>query len=105
MVSGVITVLAAADWVLTPVTVTALVMIQARLVDPANEAPSVAVTVTEEVPGVVGVPVTAPVEVLIASPAGRPAADQVKVAPDWESVAAVVIVAMAEPVTLDCAPG
>jgi len=105
LVSGVITVLAAADWVLTPVTVTALVMIQATLVDPANEAPSVAVTVTEEVPGVVGVPVTAPVEVLIASPAGRPAADQVKVAPDWESVAAVVIVAMAEPVTLDCAPG
>ena len=50
-------------------------------------APSVAVTVTEEVPAVVGVPVMAPVDGSIESPAGRPVADQVRVAPDEESVA------------------
>ena len=40
--------------------------------------------VTEFVPAVVGVPVTAPVAGLIDRPAGRPVADQVKVALDDE---------------------
>ena len=54
---------------------------------------------------VVGVPVIAPVEVLIDSPAGRPVADQVRVAPDWESVAELVTAVMAVPVTVDWLPG
>ena len=83
------------------VTATVLVMVQAKLVDPAKPAPSVAVTVTEETPGVVGVPVIEPVEALMASPAGRPVADQVSVAPDWVSLAAFMSVEMAEPVTFD----
>ena len=83
------------------VTATVLVMVQAKLVDPAKPAPSVAVTVTEETPGVVGVPVMTPVEVLMASPVGKPVADQVSVAPDWVSAPALVSVEMAEPVTFD----
>ena len=38
---------------------------------------SVTVTVVEEVPAVVGVPVIAPVEALIDRPVGRPLVDQV----------------------------
>ena len=83
------------------VTATVLVMVQAKLVDPAKPAPSVAVTVTEETPGVVGVPEMVPVEVLMASPVGKPVADQVSVAPDWVSAPALVSVEMAEPVTFD----
>src|SRR5258705_6632538 len=43
-------------------------------------APLVAVTVTEEVPAVVGGPLMTPVEALMDSPAGRPVADQEKLA-------------------------
>ena len=86
-------------------TVTVLAMVHENEVDPAYVAPSVAVTVTEETPGVVGVPVMDPVEELIDRPAGRPEALQVRVAPDWESVAALVKVEMAEPEALDLAPG
>ena len=46
-----------------------------------------------------------PVDELIDSPAGRPVADQVRVAPDWESVAEFVTGVMAVPVTEDLAPG
>ena len=53
----------------------------------------------------VGVPVMAPVELLIDRPAGRPVADQVKVAPDWVSVAVVVSGVIAVPETLDWLPG
>ena len=53
----------------------------------------------------VGVPVMVPVEELIDSPAGRPVADQVRVAPDWESVAEFVTALMAEPVIDDWLPG
>ena len=35
----------------------------------------------------VGVPVMVPVDGSMDRPAGRPVADQVRVAPDWESVA------------------
>src|SRR5215831_17438879 len=54
------------------------------------EAPvvSVAVTVTLEVPAVVGVPVISPEEE-IDSPAGRPVAVKVSVCPDAESVALI----------------
>ena len=83
------------------VTDTVPVMVQVKDVDPVKLDPSVAVTVTEQVQAVVGVPVTEPVEELMVRPAGRPEADQVSVAPDWESVAALVSVVMAEPVTLD----
>jgi len=65
-----------------PVTLTVLVMVQANEVDAANPAPSVSVTVTEDVPGVVGVPLIVPVEELMDRPAGRPTADQVSVAAD-----------------------
>ena len=64
-----------------------------------------ALTVTELEPAVVGVPVIVPVEELMASPAGSPVADQVRVAPDWESVAELVSGVMDEPVTLDWLPG
>ena len=53
----------------------------------------------------VGVPVMVPVEELIESPAGRPVADQVRVAPDWESVAEAARPLMAEPVVDDWLPG
>ena len=56
-------------------------------------------TVTDEVPAVVGVPLMAPVELLMARPAGRPEAVQVKVAPDSVSEAELDSVAMAEPET------
>ena len=61
--------------------------------------------VTEQVHEVVGVPVIDPVEELIDRPEGRPEALQVRVAPDWESVAVLVKVEMAEPEALDFAPG
>ena len=82
-------------------TATVLVMVQATLVELAKLAPSVAVTVTDETPGVVGVPVMAPVELAMESPAGRPTAVQVSVAPDCVSDAVLVKVVMAEPVTFD----
>ena len=60
--------------------------------------------VTEAEPGVVGVPLTTPVEALIDRPAGRPEAVQVSVAVDEVSVAAGVKLA-ADPVALDLVPG
>ncbi len=85
------------------VTDTAPVTVQANEVEPANEAPSVAVMVTEHAHEDVGVPVMDPVEELIESPAGRPTALQVSVAPTWESLPLLVRVAIADPVTLDWA--
>ena len=46
---------------------------------------------------------TEPVVELMVRPVGRPLADQVRVAPDCVSVAALVNVVMAVPVTLDWA--
>ena len=51
-----------------------LVTLHENDVVPLNPAPSVAVTVTEYVPAVVGVPETVPDEGSIARPGGRPAA-------------------------------
>ena len=53
---------------------TRLSMAQVKLAEPAKPALSVAVTVTEDEPPVVGVPEMAPVAALMASPAGRPVA-------------------------------
>ena len=47
-----------------------------------------AVTVTEQAQAVVGVPVIMPLEEMV-RPVGRPVALKVRVAPDWESVAAI----------------
>ena len=53
----------------------------------------------------VGVPEIVPEDPLMDSPAGRPVADQVSVAPDWESVAESVTGVMAVPETEDLLPG
>ena len=93
------------DWSTIGLTLTVLVVVHVKLAEEAKPAPSVAVMVTEALPGVVGVPVTAPVAALIDRPAGRPVADQVRVAPDWVSEALFESEVMAEPVTEDWAPG
>ena len=50
-------------------------------------------------------PLIVPVEELIESPAGRPVADQVRLAPDWVSVAESVTGVMAVPESEDLLPG
>jgi hypothetical protein len=64
----------------------------------------VAVTVTEQAQAVVGVPLMRPLDEMV-RPAGRPVALKVRVAPDWESVAAICRLLMAVPETLDWVPG
>src|SRR6516164_1726853 len=49
-------------------------IVQVKVADPEAPVLSVAVTVTVEAPGVVGLPVISPVEELIERPAGRPVA-------------------------------
>ena len=88
------------------VTVTVLVTFQVKAeVEAEKLALSVSVTTTEHVHGVVGVPETVPVELLMESPAGRPVADQVLVAVDEESDPEMDRGVMAEPVELDWVPG
>ena len=84
---------------------TVLVTVQVMAAVPKNPPPSVALMVTEHEHGAVGVPVTDPVDELIESPEGRPVADQVRVAADWESVAELDSGVMAVPVTDDVLPG
>jgi hypothetical protein len=86
-------------------TVTTLVTVQPKEADPAAPDPSVAVTVTDEAPAVVGEPEMAPEAGSIESPAGRPVADQVSVAVDEESVAATDTTPMADPDTSVWSPG
>ena len=50
-------------------------IVQVNDADPDAPVVSVAVTVTEDVPAVVGVPLIRPVEELIDRPAGRPLAE------------------------------
>jgi len=57
-----------------PATVMALVTVHANDVEPANPAPSVAVTVTELTPAVAGVPEMVPVDGSIERPVGSPEA-------------------------------
>jgi hypothetical protein len=59
------------------VIVTGVAVVQLTGLDPVRPALSVAVTLLVVVPGVEGVPVTAPVLGLIDKPAGKPVADQV----------------------------
>ncbi len=93
-------------WVPGLATVTVLVTFQVKVADPVYPLESVAVRVTEQAQAVVGVPVTAPVDVLIDSPAGRPVADhEAMVAVDDESVAEGVRVPMAVPDVLVWVPG
>ena len=76
------------DWGPGLVTVTVCVMRPGEGGRAGEAAASVALTVTESDPAVVGVPVMAPWSELMDSPAGRPVADQEeRVAVDEESVA------------------
>ena len=75
MASGVMAVPETSDWGPGLVTDKVLVTVQAKVACPLKPALSVAVTVTEQDPAVVGVPVMEPVDELIESPAGRPVAD------------------------------
>ena len=93
------------DWSPGLVTATELVIVQANEAESVAPEPSVAVTVTDEVPAVVGVPLTVPVELSIDSPAGRPVADHVSVAVEEESVALTSTGAMAVPDRSDWSPG
>ena len=95
------------DWLPGLVTVMLPVTVQVKDAEPAKVGVelSVAVTVTEQVQLVVGVPVMAPVAELMARPAGRPVADQVKVRPDWVSVADGLSVEIAVPTEADLDPG
>jgi len=84
---------------------TVLVTVHVSDADAEAPEPSVAVNVTEHVQAVVGVPVTVPVAWSIDSSAGRPVADHVSVAPDWESVAEAATGAMGAPERSDRSPG
>src|ERR1700729_3742056 len=80
-------------------------MVQVKEAVPEKPPPSVAVMTTEFDPAEVGVPVMVPVPELMDSPAGSPVADQVRVAPDWLSVAELVSGVMAPPDWLAWLPG
>lgn len=88
------------------VTVTVLVplelTVQVKEVEPLAPVESLAVTVTEDEPAVVGEPLMRPEE-LIDKPAGRPLAVKVSEAPP-ESVAAICKLT-AEPTVVVCVPG
>jgi len=60
------------DWLDLAVTATVLKMVHEKVAEPDEPAPSVAVIVTVETPGVVGLPLIAPVPLLIERPAGSP---------------------------------
>ena len=72
------------DWVEIAVTATVLVMVQVNAdVETALAKLSVAVKVTEQAHAVVGVPLMAPVDELIARPAGSPDCVQVTAFELW----------------------
>ncbi len=93
------------DWSPGLVTETALVTVHENEAVPAKPESSVAVTVTDDVPAVVGEPLMVPVAGSMARPSGRPVADQVRVALDDESVADSSTGVMAEPDWSDWSPG
>lgn len=84
---------------------TALVMVQVKVVEPVAPEPSEAVMVTEDIPAVVGEPVMVPVAAEMDRPAGRPVADHVMVATGEESCASSVMAATARPATSNWLPG
>jgi hypothetical protein len=85
-------------------TVTALAIVHRKDVVPLVPMPLLAVSVTEYVPAVLGVPVIAPVPVLIDRPTGSPLADQSNVVGE-ASVAVIASGLIAAPVTDACWPG
>ncbi len=87
LVCGVIAVPDASDRAPGLATVTALVTVQMKLVEPWAPEPSEAVRVTPNTPAAVGLPVMTPVAPAMDKPAGRPVADQVMVAAFEESFA------------------
>jgi len=87
-------------------TVTVLETVQVNDVLALNDSESVAVTVTEHVHAVVGVPVMAPEPLLMVKPAGRPVAAKVTELPPVVSCgAAMVNPEMAVPDVFDWLPG
>src|SRR5258708_24762031 len=76
------------SWVWTVQPPPELLIVQVKVAEPCAPVVSVAVTVTLEVPAVVGVPEISPEE-LIDRPAGSPGAENVRVWPDAESVALI----------------
>jgi hypothetical protein len=89
-------------WLPGLVTETVLEIVHENDAVPVKPALSVALTVTEQVQAVVGVPVMAPDDELMDSPAGRPVADhEAMVAVEEESVAELCNVEMAVPERLD----
>ena len=105
-VTGVMAEPVTSPWLPGLATDTVLATVQVKVADPEAPVESVAVSVTEQVHGAVGVPLIVPVDELIERPAGRPVADHVKdVMPDSESVAELVTAVMAVPVTADVLPG
>src|ERR1700722_3951499 len=77
--------------------------VQVKVVPAVAPVPSAAVTVTVEVPAVVGFPVIVP-ELEMAVPAGRPAAVNVGVCPLLASLA-VTATELAAPASPSCGPG
>ena len=69
------------------VTLTVLVMVQAKVAEDAKPAESVAVRVTEHEHARVGVPDSTPVAGAMEMPMGRPDAVQMRVALAWVSLA------------------
>ena len=84
-------------WAVVTAGVTTFTTSQPKAAVPETEASSVTVTTTAHEHAVVGVPVTAPVDGSMDSPAGRPVADQVRVAVEDESAAGTSTVVMRIP--------
>src|SRR5438876_10356182 len=77
--------------------------VQVKVAAPDAPVPSLAVTVTLELPAAVGVPEISPEELML-SPAGRPVAVKVRVCPEAESLAAICRLT-AVPTVVVCVPG
>ena len=86
-------------------TETVLVTAQVKVAEPVKPALSVAVTVTEQVPAVVGVPVMVPVDGVDREPGGQAGGRPGEGGPGRESVAEAVRALMAVPDTGDWLPG
>jgi hypothetical protein len=94
------------DWALCPETVTVFVTAHVNEAEADNACESVAVTVTEDVPAVVGVPVTAPLVGLIDRPEGRPVDEKVTPFPPVVSCGAEMVrVGIDDPDTDERLPG
>ena len=80
--------------------------VHVNVAEPVANVESVAVSVTVPVPTFVGVPEIAPEALLMVTPAGKPAPDQVNdVSATFESTAEPAIGEIATPAAVDCAGG